>query len=1109
MTPMISLLHLSLAVPALLAPQEATPYAPFVAEASEEGRRAMQTFELPPGVDIQLWAAEPRLANPVCFSIDERGDVYVAETFRHHAGVTDIREHMDWLDDDLACRSVEDRVAMFAKHLGDEFATYESEHERVRLLRDSDGDGQADFDRVFADSFSAAADGIGAGLLSYRGQVYYTCIPNLWRLHDADGDGRAEEREALSSGYGIRVALLGHDLHGLCVGPDGRLYFSCGDRGLVVTTREGRVLENWATGAVLRCELDGSDLEIFATGLRNPQELAFDDRGDLFTVDNNSDGGDRARVVHVLQGSDSGWRQAYQWITTPALRGPWNQEKLWHPANDEQPAYILPPIANLADGPSGLAVYPGTGFGERFDGRFFLADFRGGAGYSGIRSFLLEPRGAGFALAQDDQFLWKVLATDVDFGPDGAMWVLDWVEGWNKTGKGRIYRLESTQPEDRQAGAATADLLRNGMTPRPLHELTALLGHADRRVRREAQFELVARGPDGLAVLRDAADGAGTHQARLQAVWGLGMVARSQDPSAGQLLMPLLGDPDALVRATAAGVVGDLRLPYAADILAALLRDSEARVRLHAALALARIGDPTSVAPLVEMLRENDGRDRPLRSAGITALTDCADPGRLVGLISDPSPQVRLAAVVALRRHAHLGVVPFLSDPDARVVGEAARAVYDGGIEEALPALASLIAAEHALEPALMRRVLNACWRLGGEERAGQLAALALHEEVEAELRLEALDRLAHWIAPPGRDPLTGEWWPIERNPFEDERAQVYLARLTDELGAGGIGRAPAPVALAWMVLAAQYSGGSQAARLTEWALDGSLDARVRARAVRRLGRERPEGLVATLRALVFDPADEVRSAAVAVFGRVAPEQALPVIEAALERGEVEDLRGAYESLALLASSPSDARLTLELERLEAQIVPAEVALDLVQAAEQRDDPALVAALAARTRRRAAAGTAAAWLDSLYGGDAARGRELFMASAELACLRCHIVGEDDDGPLGGRVGPDLRGVAARSTRLALLESILEPNRRVAPGYEATLFLLDDDTLIEGVIQEEDGERLRLRNSDDEIVELELARVLERRRGLSAMPAGLEQFLSREQMRDLIAYLASL
>ena len=92
--------------------------------------------------------------------------------------------------------------------------------------------------------------------------------------------------------------------------------------------------------------------------------------------------------------------------------------------------------------------------------------------------------------------------------------------------------------------------------------------------------------------------------------------------------------------------------------------------------------------------------------------------------------------------------------------------------------------------------------------------------------------------------------------------------------------------------------------------------------------------------------------------------------------------------------------------------MPAEVALDLVQAAEQRDDPALVAALAARTRRRAAAGTAAAWLDSLYGGDVARGRELFMASAELACLRCQNGGEDDDGSLGGRVGPDLRGVAA-------------------------------------------------------------------------------------------------
>ena len=138
-------------------------------------------------------------------------------------------------------------------------------------MRDTDGDGVADEGLVFADGFDGVADGIGAGLLEHEGDVYYACIPNLWRLRDTDGDGRADEREVLSSGYGVHVSLLGHDLHGLRLGPDGRLYFSCGDRGFHVETPDG-VLAYPDTGGVLRCELDGSGLEVFATGLRNPQE---------------------------------------------------------------------------------------------------------------------------------------------------------------------------------------------------------------------------------------------------------------------------------------------------------------------------------------------------------------------------------------------------------------------------------------------------------------------------------------------------------------------------------------------------------------------------------------------------------------------------------------------------------------------------------------------------------------------------------------------------------------------------------------------------------------------------------------------------------------------
>ena len=114
-------------------------------------------------------------------------------------------------------------------------ADWESHDDRVRLLVDTDGDGRADTAKIYAEGLNRLIDGTAAGLLARRGDLFLTCIPALYRLRDLDGDGRIgpspPEREIISEGYGCRVAYRGHDLHGLALGPDGRLYFSIGDRG--------------------------------------------------------------------------------------------------------------------------------------------------------------------------------------------------------------------------------------------------------------------------------------------------------------------------------------------------------------------------------------------------------------------------------------------------------------------------------------------------------------------------------------------------------------------------------------------------------------------------------------------------------------------------------------------------------------------------------------------------------------------------------------------------------------------------------------------------------------------------------------------------------------
>ena len=675
---------------------------------------------MPEGLSVELFAAEPHLANPVAFWMDEKGVAYVAETFRLNDGVTDTRGHMDWLDDDMACQTVADRVAMYKKFLGSKFESFHVEHDRIRRIVDQNGDGVADLATVFADGFNDPAVGLGAGVLARKGDVYYTCIPGLWKLRDTRGDGRADERKLLHDGYGVHVGFLGHDLHGLKFGPDGRLYFSIGDRGFNVKTIDGHTLAMPDTGSVLRCNPDGTELEVFASGLRNPQELAFDQYGNLFTGDNNSDSGDRARWVYLVEGGDSGWRIGFQFLEDPYSRGPWNEERLWYPSFAGQAAYIVPPIINLADGPSGLAYDPGASLlPKQYNNHFFLVDFRGSSGSSGIRSFALEPSGASFKVVDSKEFLWRALATDVDFGPDGALYFSDWVEGWDKPNKGRLYRVTDPSRLGDPVVREVKDVLARGMERCDFDELTRFLAHADMRVRQEAQFELAKRGEAAWPALAKIAGlGSGTLP-RIHAVWGLDQVARaSRDrrrlwPVVG----PLLGDPDPEVRAQAAKVLGDAREPEALADLIKLLTDPLPRVRFLAAIALGKLGRPQAIEPLLALLRANKDKDPYLRHAAVMGLAGSGKTAAWMKSSRDESPAVRMGVLLALRRDADPEIVRFLDDPDPRLVLEAARAIYDVPIAAAMPRLAALPIKATAPLP-LLRRILGAGFRQGGAEHA-------------------------------------------------------------------------------------------------------------------------------------------------------------------------------------------------------------------------------------------------------------------------------------------------------------------------------------------------------------------------------------------------------
>lgn len=227
----IAFTHATLAQP----PKPRTPDA--------DARRAMAAFRYPAGLKVELWAADPLLASPVAICLDERNRVFVAEEYRFNQGTEENRTRPFLLEDDLQIRTTDERLAMYRKwaHKFPGGMDWFSKHaDQVRMLEDRRRNGWADFSSVFAGGFNDPLDGLGSGLIARDGDVFFTCIPNLWRLRDTKGTGRADVREIVHRGFGVNCAFLGHDLHGLVWGPDGRLYFSVGDRGFHVATREAQ-----------------------------------------------------------------------------------------------------------------------------------------------------------------------------------------------------------------------------------------------------------------------------------------------------------------------------------------------------------------------------------------------------------------------------------------------------------------------------------------------------------------------------------------------------------------------------------------------------------------------------------------------------------------------------------------------------------------------------------------------------------------------------------------------------------------------------------------------------------------------------------------------------
>ncbi len=1066
-------------------------------------------------LDLHKWSGELNVPDPVACTVDNLGRVYVTQTTRRKVGDLDIREHTQWIPNDVALESVEQKKAFFHEvlapgkmlrpegslkdHNGDGSIDWKDltvHTERIYRLEDSDHDGTADKMTVFAEGFDTEVTGIAAGILWHDGWVYCTIAPDLWRLRDTNDDGVADEREVVAHGFGHHIAYAGHDMHGPRVGPDGRIYWTIGDKGVNVTTKEGKRVAKPHEGCLLRCEPDGSHFEIFAHGLRNVQEIAFDEQGDVFGVDNDADKpGEKERLVYIAEHSDSGWRCSYQYMKGYV---PWVNEGLWQPRHEGQPEYITPPLANSHDGPAGFAYEPGTALGSAWRQTFFLNQFPSGK----MNAIKVKSSGAGFEMTEDKLVASGVMGIGMSWGSDGKIYMADWGGDYALNEIGAVWTVDDATGIGSSERQEVAGILKAGFAKRDVGELVSLLGHADMRVRQESQFELVKRG--AFAELERVAQSVESSKyARYHAIWGLGQGLRSGAVKAdGGVFAKLLADKNSEVRAQAAKILGDS--PEGGKFgsaLIGLLADKDARVRMRAAISIGKLEVPGALDALRKMAVENGDVDVFLRHGVVVGLAGSATSEDLIKSKDDSSRAVRVAAVLALRRKLDPGITEFLSDKDDSVAAEAARGIHDDeSITASMPTLAALLDGDRVYAEAVTRRALNASYRIGDATNAKRVIDYALNATAPLTLRLEALNLAKLWSKPPMLDRVDGRARPL------GERPQVMADVARPELEALMALQPKELKAEAISILTAYQLPVS--AKLAQAAVEeAGAPELVRVEALRLLENQHPASpeLLKVLDGLLNGKTTPVlRVAALEMAVKATPDKAVEAAVKLISKGATLEKQKAVSVLAAVKLPEADEILTAQLKLLLAGKSAASAQLDLLEAAEARGkEVPTLGDMVAAYRSKHIDGLAA-FAECLEGGDSSAGKELALENLMANCTACHRFDKKE----GSNVGPVLSSIGAEKDKSYLLEALVAPNAKLAEGYGLISIVTRKGENLAGGFLSINDQQLKLRMADGKVVAVPVMDIASKTEPVSVMPP-MNVILTKRQIRDVVAYLASL
>lgn len=1010
----------------------ATPLAP-----EEQLRR----FHVPPGFEVQLVAAEPQIAKPTNLAFDSAGQLWVTCTELYP-----FPARTDANGKTIATFDADWRKANTRFRLGDTMpAPAEAGRDRVQVLSDFGPDGRARQSRTFADHLNIpigvqplprAADARGDTAIVYS-------IPAIWRMEDRDGDGLAENRRALFSGFGFE------DTHGMSSNYtywlDGWIYGNHGHANHSEIEDPAGNRTVFDGGSTYRFKADGSQFERWTYGQTNPFGTAFDEDGNLYTADSHS-----KPVYRLLRGG------YYEGIAKK------------HDGLGFAPAITKDPHGST--GIAGIAYYGADQFPAEFQGNLF----NGNPITQRINRTRLEWKGASPTAVRLPDFLTcddgSFRPVQVKLGPDGALYIADFYNPIIGH-----YEVRLTHPaRDRQRGRIWRVVWR-GQESSPAAALPDLSKATAADLLEKLKVHNVALRN---LVVNELADRLGT----------------AALPSWRPQALARLGSPEEKNPGEALGLVYALErfhaLP-ALDVLATWAAAGGER-GLGVLQVLANRRDPGAGFESLARLVISQQRPGPIWLALATLLGEHAQgwqgPLLLGMLVETPAtdPQLNYALRLALKKvvaHATLADLSAWAtlQPDySALLADVCLAVDQPFVAEFLLAHLERTAfkgarvgdyVKHAASSLSADRFENLCMIA---RRLDPEASLAQQLAVAEGLGLAA-KRLA--VALPGD---VGEW------------SQGVVLR--------ALANTDAKIAERGLEASGGFSGPAFLAAWEKITLDPRHTAILRANAFQLLPADE-RGRAVAIKVLKKRPDARLLEL---ITGRLGSEDAGPAAYDALAAAVPS--ANAEQSVAYAAAlARTDAGATRLLALAEkGEVTPRLlVRSSVANVLSQRSSPvqqrvsALTANLPAESVRldQVIAHRVANYRPART--DPINGAKLFAQN----CATCHRFRD-----AGGNVGPSLDGIGVRGPA-RLFEDILDPSRNVDPAFQRATVVLKSGQEIVGCNLQATSDGVTLSEIGGKPLTFAAADVASTRTDpVSLMPSVFEQSIAVDDLSDVIAYL---